>query len=142
VEVSGQQGGFISWIRNEMQDRHQYFTLASENNKGAEGIRPNTNKMQRFNIVVPLFKSHKIFLPLDMKSSVQMKEAVEELSLASPGGFKSKHDDWIDTASMLGSLATWRPSEEASFSKDGGSSDIWELDEDDMSSGSMDSYIY
>ncbi len=140
IEVSGQQGGFISWIRNEMMDRHQFFSLASENNKGADGIRPNTNKMQRFNIVVPLFKNKKIFLPIEMKNSPEMKEAVEELSLASPGGFKSKHDDWIDTASMLGSLVTWRPSEEVSFSQ--GTSDMWEIDDPDDSSSSLDSYVY
>ena len=142
IEVSGQQGGFIQWIRNEMMDRNQFFHLASENNKGAEGIRPNTNKMQRFNIVVPLFKSHKVFLPLDMKNSVPMREAVEELSLASPGGFKSKHDDWIDTASMLGSLVVWRPSDETAFVKGSGDSGIWEMEEHEDNSSDMDSYIY
>ncbi len=141
IEVSGQQGGFIQWIRNEMLDRHQFFNLASENNSGNDGIRPNTNKMQRFNIVVPFFKSHKIFLPEEMKGGAIMKEALDELSLASPGGFKSKHDDWIDTVSMLGSLVTWRPSEEASFSQSGNQS-MWDIDEPDELPSSMDSYIY
>ncbi|MCK4819415.1 hypothetical protein KA005_26820, partial [bacterium] len=52
VEVSGQQGGFIQWIINEQVSRNQYFTLASDSNSNKPGIRPNTNKMVRFNIVV------------------------------------------------------------------------------------------
>ena len=34
-----------------------------------------------------------------------------ELQLATIKGFKSKHDDQIDTISMLAELNTWKPSE-------------------------------
>ena len=40
-----------------------------------------------------------------------MVEAMDELTLASVRGFKSKHDDFIDTISMLGVLTAWKPSQ-------------------------------
>lgn len=111
VEVTGQQGGFIPWLNQEMMKRNIWFTLASDNNSSNPGIRPNTNKMQRFNIVVPWFKTHKIFFPEEMKLSEPIVELMDELRLASAGGFKSKHDDGIDTISMLASMTAWKPSE-------------------------------
>ncbi len=128
VEVSGQQGGFIQWIQNEMLTRNIYFTLASESNASKPGIRPNTNKMVRFNIVVPWFKQNKIFFPEERKDSPEIIEAIQELSLASANGFRSKHDDFIDTISMLGSLTPWKPSQEATMTKNS-TTDMWELDE-------------
>lgn len=93
IEVSGQQGGFISWIQEKMIDRNIWFNLASNGNTGKPGIRPNTNKMVRFNIVVPLFKANQIFFPIEMKNEPIMQEMLNELTLASPSGFKSKRDD-------------------------------------------------
>ena len=130
IEVSGQQTGFVSWIQNEMMVRNNYFTLASEGNNQKPGIRPNSNKMVRFNIMVPLFKQNKIMFPEERKTSVEIAEALSELSLASASGFKSKHDDFIDTISMLGSLTPWRPSQEATM-KYSNEADIWELDSDE-----------
>jgi phage terminase large subunit-like protein len=128
IEVTGQQGGFIPWIQNEMLERNIYFSLASEGNDNKPGIRPNTNKLMRFNTMVPLFKARKIFFPVEKKSEPPMQEAINELSLVSVGGFRSKHDDFIDTISMLSSLKTWKPSEETpvvpSETKDG----MWDLD--------------
>ena len=40
-----------------------------------------------------------------------MAEAMDELTLASRKGFKSKHDDFLDTISMLGSMDPWKPSQ-------------------------------
>lgn len=111
IEVTGQQQGFISWIQGEMVNRNIYFPLASESNSNKPGIRPNTNKMQRFNVVVPLFKSHKIWFPEELKNTPAMQEAMNELTLVSVSGFKSKHDDFADTVSMLSSLKAWKPSE-------------------------------
>lgn len=140
VEVSGQQGGFIRWIQNEMGVRHQFFNLASENNDGNPGIRPNTNKLVRFNTMVPLFKMHKMFFPLEMRTSGILLEMQDELSLITPKGFKSKHDDFIDTISMLSSLYTWRPSQEVEGSyKD--DLNIWEEDANNNGPSSMSSYI-
>ena len=139
VEVSGQQGGFIPWLQNEMMSRNQYFTLASENNSNKPGIRPNTNKMVRFNIMVPMFKAGKMYFPEELKSQPIMAEFVNELSLASPGGFKSKHDDAIDTISMLASLQAWKPSEVTPSLEDA-SLDIWD-DSDVHEANGLDSYI-
>jgi len=142
IEVTGQQGGFIQWIMNEMINRNAYFTLASEGNTNKPGIRPNTNKMQRFNIVVPLFKAHKIWFPEEMKDEPVLTEAMEELRLAAQAGFKSKHDDFIDTISMLGSLKPWRPSQELpeGIDNNGVRDILWE-DDDISGSGHMNSYI-
>jgi len=140
IEVSGQQGGFIQWIQREMGIRNNYFTLASESNNNKAGIRPTTNKMQRFNIVLPWFKSKKIWFPEEMKHDPIILEAIEELSLAAAAGFKSKHDDFIDTISMLGSLNPWRPSEDVSTTINDRNSVLWDDDDEDDSSH-YDSYI-
>ena len=140
VEVSGQQGGFITWIQNEMSSRNTYFSLASDANKNAPGIRPNTQKIVRFNIVVPFFKNHKIWFPEELKDTDFMRECINELSLVTLKGFKSKHDDVSDTISMLGSLKPWKPNEDAPAMHRESSLDIWEDDyeeEDDH----LSSYI-
>jgi len=63
VEISGQQKGFIPWIQEQMMVRNIYFPLASDHNSKELGIRPNTNKVQRFNTgAVPLFKDGKNLL--------------------------------------------------------------------------------
>jgi predicted phage terminase large subunit-like protein len=141
IEVSGQQGGFIQWIQSQMMDRNIYFPLASEGNDTKPGIRPNTNKMVRFNTVVPLFKAHKIFFPIERKTEAPMAEAMNELSLVSVGGFRSKHDDFLDTISMLSSLTPWKPSEEAPMHPSGTEGGMWELDVEESSLDRMASYI-
>ena len=141
IEVSGQQGGFIQWIMGEMLNRNIYFPLASEGNESKPGIRPNTNKMVRFNTVVPLFKARKIFFPIEKKNSPELVEFIGELSLATPGGFKSKNDDCIDTTSMLSSLNPWKPSEEAPMSETGSGDGMWDIDIVDGPTDRISSYI-
>ncbi len=140
IEVSGQQGGFIPWVQREMLERNIYFSLASEGNSNKPGIRPNTNKMERFMVVQPWFELGRMHLPNEMKESAPIKEAIDELSLACKGGFKSKHDDFIDTISMLASLTPWKPSEESSMSQ-GDNDDIWEEDDEEEEFNDLDSYI-
>lgn len=141
IEVTGQQGGFIQWIHGQMMERNIYFPLASEGNQNAPGIRPNTNKMVRFNTVVPLFKARKIFFPTERKTEAPMAEAMNELSLVSVAGFRSKHDDFIDTISMLSSLTPWKPSEEAPMKESDSGSGMWDLDVHDETTDRMASYI-
>jgi phage terminase large subunit-like protein len=141
IEVSGQQGGFVSWVQSQMLERNIYFSLAIEPGSTEPGLRPNTNKMVRFNTVVPLFKSRKIFFPIERKTEATIAEAINELSLASVGGFKSKHDDFIDTISMLGSLRPWKPSEEAPMIENEKHSGMWEVDVEDEITDRMASYI-
>lgn len=126
IEVSGQQGGFVTWIQDQMMDRNVWFTFASDGTD--PGIKPNTNKMVRFNVVLPWFKAKKMFFPQELATTPLMLEVINELTLACKGGFKSKHDDCLDAISMLGSMQVWRPSEEVNLhqSKDG----LWEMDED------------
>lgn len=140
IEVSGQQGGFVQWIQDQMLVRNIYFTLASENNNGNPGIRPNTQKMVRFNTVLPLFKAGKIHFPRERKDSKELREAMDELTLASKGGFKSKHDDFIDTISMLSLLNTWLPSDDITLHHND-ETDIWEYEVEEESNDRLQSYL-
>ena len=139
VEISGQQKGFIAWIQNEMINRNIWFTLASDNNSNNPGIRPNTNKLERFNLVVPWFKQGKFYFPVEEKDGACMTEALDELGLASVGGFRSKHDDFIDTISQLAQLKPWKPTEIGTHqsANDG----LWELDAEDEYEDQLQSYI-
>lgn len=141
IEVTGQQKGFISWIEDQMMDRNIFFPLAREEDSTEVGLRPNTNKMVRFNTVVPLFKARKIFFPVEKKAEVPMVEMVTELSLASVGGFKSKNDDAIDTVSMLGSLRPWKPSEDAVVTASETHKGMWDIETVDEPTARMASYI-
>ena len=139
IEVSGQQGGFIPWIQSQMLERNIYFPLASDSNNNAPGIRPNTNKMVRFNTVLPLFKARKIYFPIEKKTGSVLSEAMNEITLVAVGGFKSKHDDFLDTVSMLSLLQPWKPSEEATMQqKDDG---MWETIENTVEVDRRSSYI-
>lgn len=140
IEVSGQQGGFIQWIQEQMMLRNNFFTLASENNNGKLGVRPVTNKMSRFTTVVPWFKAGLMHFPHERRDSPEIREAIEELSLASPGGFKSKKDDFIDTVSMLSVMNAWRPSGEQHIVQSR-NTDIWEHEVDDDDYSALDSYV-
>lgn len=139
IEVSGQQSGFIPWIMAEMLNRNIWFNLASDGNDSNPGIRPNTNKLQRFNVVVPWIKAGKVYWPEELRRDSRIEEAMNELTLASPGGFKSKHDDFLDTISQLANLTAWKPSEVGTGSEN--ESGIWEPDDpDDDDFGAIDNY--
>jgi predicted phage terminase large subunit-like protein len=139
IEVTGQQQGFVSWLLDQMATRNNFFTLASQNNNGVPGIRPNANKMERFNLVVPWFKTGKMYFPEEMKSGKEMIECMDELKLATPKGFKSKHDDFIDTISMLIALHPWKPSPNIEMKK--GESDIWEYEKPEDTGKGFDYYV-
>ncbi|MCD1628475.1 hypothetical protein [Marinobacter shengliensis] len=139
IEVSGQQAGFIPWIQNEMMHRNVYFPLASEGNKGQPGIRPSTDKMARFNVMVPVIKAGKLYFPIEKKASPELLEAMDELMLVAKGGIKSKHDDFLDTISQLANLTPWKPTETGDLSvhKD----DLWDLEDQDTEIDNLQSYI-
>ena len=137
VEVTGQQGGFIPWLQREMMARNVYFTLATGNNGKNPGIRPLTNKLQRFNVVVPWFKQGKMYYPEELKTSKEIALHIDELRLVTPAGFKSKNDDTLDATSMLPLLGAWAPNEEAVLiQKD----QRWDVDEE-QEVGSLSSYV-
>ena len=141
IEVNGQQGGFIPWIQGEMIERNIYFTLATSHNENKPGIRTITNKLVHFNTMVPLFKARKMFFPVEKKNEPPMVECINELSLIAAGGIRSKHDDFIDTISMLSSLVVWKPSQEAVMSPSGKDDGLWALDVEETPLSSLDSYI-
>ena len=141
VEVSGQQLGFIKWLQNEMMTRNVWFNFASSEKSGSPGIRPVRNKLERFNLVVPLFKSGKMYFPSEWKASKIMAYFYGQIRLATKNGLKGK-DDCLDTISMLMYLNAWKPSEQASpmIGHNGGPS--WNQDEDrDEAPSALASYI-
>lgn len=109
VEISGQQKGFVSWLRRQMIDRGIYFNLASDKTSGEEGLRPNTSKLTRFNIALPLFKQRKIAFPKELEHSPEIMEFIDELTSVTPSGFKSLHDDCADTISQLPLMEYFTP---------------------------------
>lgn len=139
VEVTGQQAGFIPWLQKEMMDRRVWFNLASQGNNNSPGIRPSTDKFSRFIVVVPWFKSGMMYFPQEMKEDETLIEAIDELSLVTKHTFKSKHDDFLDTVSMLPLMNIWRPSErvQGHFNDQTG---IWEDDDDTEELDGYDAY--
>ncbi len=147
VEVTGQQGGFIQWIKQLMGDRNIYFPLACPIGSNKPGLRPVKDKMSRFQTVaVPLFKAGKMNFPEELDESSELAEILIELRLATVKGFKSKHNDEIDTITMLGEIETWRPSEDVPGSDEEGESISHEgiygiMDDDEEGGGGESSYF-
>ena len=139
IEVSGQQAGFIPWIQGEMLTRNVYFNLASNGNDTKPGIRPSTKKIVRFNVAVPWFKAGKMYFPTELKEGECMRQCMNELSLVAPSGFRSKHDDFSDTISMLPLISTFRPSEYVDMAQD--DNGMWALDQPEDEDDSLLSYI-
>ena len=139
IEVSGQQGGFISWIEKEMITRNIFFSLASDSNDGKAGIRPTVSKLQRFNVAVPYFKKGEMYFPIDYPCEA-LTEILLELSQTAVGGFKSKKDDGLDTISMLPLMPIWLPSEDTYFTSQDGI-DLWGKHTNTVENPSISSYL-
>lgn len=145
VEITGQQGAFINWLQKEMMLRNIYFNFASSSPTNTPGIRPITDKLSRFALVVPWFKAGKMYFPEELKSSAIMKEAMRELASVTRDGIKD-HDDFIDTVSQLYYFKTFRPSAisvpETQISRT--DNDIYGLDDDYLPQepgSNLDSYL-
>lgn len=128
VEISGQQKGFVSWIQNEMMSRNIYFNLASDSENGQPGLRPATGKIERFNVILPRFKLGKIYLPMEMKTHEWVVEFLNEIGTVTAGGIKARHDDAIDTLTMLGMMKIWKPSDDSGVMSKA-ENDMWTIDE-------------
>lgn len=111
IEINGQQGGFIQWIKGQMIDKNIFFNLAGKGT--VEGIRRTGAKITQFKLFVPSIKAKKVWFPEEMRDSPLVVEAMEELRFATEDGFKSKHDDVSDAMSMLLELDPFKPSEES-----------------------------
>lgn len=141
IEVSGQQGGFIPWIMDQMMTRNIWFPLTSSNNSGSPGIKPTTDKMQRFQVAVPMFKQGKVYFPKEALEARDpaLLELLNELSLVSSAGFKSKNDDGLDNISQLPLMRLTKPS--ATVTNTIGSGGLWEDMAPATTAGGLDSYI-
>lgn len=142
IETSGQQGGFLSIIDEEMQRKNTYFSLAKKKGNKEPGIRPTKDKVHRFVTgVQPRFKQGKIWFPKPelAKNNPRLLELVEEMShelsrFTLAGGVKAlAHDDAIDLLNQLSEMDTYAPSEVADgdFFQEHNKSDIWEDWDDD-----------
>ena len=151
IEITGQQGAFISWIQSEMMNRNIFFPLSRGKTADGKpgktfGIRPLKDKMSRFQQnALPLFASKKLWFPEELKDSEEMVELLNEICLATYKGFKSKHDDVIDTISMLPELNAWKPSETGEMEQESNSSNdrsgLWEEHEIGESNTQHSSYF-
>lgn len=101
VEISGQQGAFLSLLRTEMDKRNIYFSFARSKDGNKEGIPARVNKMERFRLSVPFWKNKKMYLPIEIKEGNFIQEILDELSAVTIDGIKSKHDDCLDMISQL-----------------------------------------
>ncbi len=113
IEVNGQQGGFIQWIKGEMLRRKIFFSFAGKN--GVEGIRRTRPKIEYLKTFLPVIKAKKLWLPEEMRESALVIEILEEFRYVTPEGFKSKNDDTSDMLTMLQELEVFAPSEETNI---------------------------
>lgn len=139
VEVTGQQGAFIALLQREMLNRNCWFNFASDQAGGAPGVRPQQDKLARFNLVVPQFKMHKIWFPEEMRESKIIQMFLTQIRMATMSGLKGK-DDCLDTVSMLNNLNPWKPSANSQpvIQDD---EDMWRNEYAEPEVNRMDSYI-
>jgi len=139
IEVSGQQQAYIKLLQQEMMRRNIWFNFASSEKSGEPGIRPVTDKLSRFNLVVPWFKMGMFYFPEEMKTSVIMGRFMSQISLATMSGLKGK-DDCLDTISMLAYLTPWKPSESSPMLGHNGGP-LWGEEEQHTEPSALASYI-
>lgn len=120
LEVTGQQGGFVSLFKEEMLKRNIFFSIARMKGTKKEGIAVKSNKMDRFRLSEPFFKRGKVYFPKEMENSSLVVELIEELRTVTIDGIKAMHDDAIDMLSQLDQMVVVYPSkfQDASKSQD------------------------
>jgi predicted phage terminase large subunit-like protein len=103
IEVTGQQIALTDIVRNNAHKRGLYVNIIE--------IRPTKDKFSRFNMMTGLFYAEKIKFSTKIKNTKYGEELIDELEKATIDGFKSKHDDIIDTISQLGDMYIIKPDE-------------------------------
>ena len=68
-----------------------------------------------------------------------MRQFEDEIGLVSPSGFKSKHDDFTDTISMLTLMNTFPPGESMQMAQD--DNGLWGYEDDGDDDLSYQSYL-
>ncbi|MHB8098069.1 MAG: phage terminase large subunit family protein [Sulfuricurvum sp.] len=155
IETSGQQGGFLSIIEEEMMRKNTWFTLAKKTGSKEPGIRPSKDKVHRFVTgVQPKFKQRKVWLPKpDITSRMNptlfsaVEELVHELSrFTLAGGVKAlQHDDMLDTLNQLSEMEKFTPNTEnpKDFFEDHNKSHIWsDFDEEESTYAGNGSTVF
>jgi predicted phage terminase large subunit-like protein len=101
VEVSGQQYGFVSWMKDKMVENATWFNIIE--------TRPVANKLAYFQAILPQLKGGNIIFPSEFKNTPELKELMHEYHMATPEGLKSKQDDCIDGTSRLSNIVPVKP---------------------------------
>ena len=113
VEIDGNQTAHIFALKQMMIKENVFFTFARQKGAplGREGIlsRAGGSKHERFRLMMPLLQNHKFFFSNELKETPDMVEALNELRYVSYTGFLSKHDDFCDGLSQLGSMQIYLP---------------------------------
>ena len=132
IEVSGQQGGTISTIKDKMMRENNYFFLLSHGNGKREGIRPaqGTRKYERFQAMQPKFSNKKIWFPDNVADDPFMVELMNELRYVSRTNTgkkigKAKNDDILDCIAMLSMIDVVPPMSMGTMAKPFKTDGIW-----------------
>jgi len=109
IEVDGQQRAHIYALKEEMNKRNLYFTLARQKGAkyGSEGVLSKIagkDKHSRFRMIMPQFQNKKIYFAEQLKGTPDMDEALLQLTYTTYFGFGSGHDDFNDIISMMGAI--------------------------------------
>ena len=106
IEISGQQGGYLSWLDDEMLKRGMFFDIASESDNnsshyGKRGFKPSSNKLERFLLALPIIQEGKLMIARQLVNTALYIEFVDELVLVTLESIKSLHDDALDTFAQM-----------------------------------------
>ena len=118
IEIDGQQKIHLFAIKELMNKKNEYFTIAKQKGGVREGIlskQGKGGKEGRFSIMVPLFQAGKIQFARELSDTSSMKELRNELDYVTYDEhgrvqFGSLHDDGLDLISQLGMMNIYSPS--------------------------------
>jgi hypothetical protein len=70
-----------------------------------------------------------MYFPTEMRGTKVIGEFIDEMTMAMITGFKSKHDDALDTISMLAYLKAWKPSSDTKMVESSDDDGVWDLND-------------
>jgi predicted phage terminase large subunit-like protein len=113
IEIDGQQKVHIFALKQMMQQRGEYFTIAMQKGSNHIGIKSGgVKKIDRFRPMVPMFQNHKIWFANELKGTPQMDELLDELKYLTHAAANSKHDDGLDLISQMNSMPIIIPADD------------------------------
>jgi hypothetical protein len=115
IEIDGQQKVHIFALKQMMQQRGEYFTIAMQKGFNHLGIKSGgIKKIDRLRPMVPMFQHHKIWFANELKGTPQMDELLDELKYLTHTSANSKHDDGLDLISQMNSMPIIIPADDGS----------------------------